>query len=145
MSEYTTQQQDTTTKNFYDSKVVPAAAIAELWSAQDPNANAQELFKTFLSNESAAQKVDLNKWDDCESRFEPNELKWIADFIVNNLVFCRETMNSQDDEVCAKVMQLLWDVLNLFGEEQDLPKNMASRYQVLQTGLKQMFVDKVLT
>lgn len=127
LSEYTQQQPDTQ-KSFFDSKVVPASSVADLWIAANPNAHAQELFKTFLQNESTVQKVDLNKWDDCESRFEPNELKWIADFIVNNLVFCRTQLNCQDDEVCAKILQLLWDVLNLFGEQQDLPQHMASRY-----------------
>lgn len=53
----------------------------------------------------------MNKWDENESRFEPQELKWVANYIVNNLVFCRGLY--LDDQASAAVMHLLWEVLDI--------------------------------
>lgn len=119
LSEYTTQPAvQSTQQHFFDSKVIPTNQIATLWDSPDPNAHAQSLFLAYLQNESLSQKTDLNKWDDCESRFEANELRWIADFIVNNLVFCRTQLKlTDDDKTTSQVLQLLWEVLNLFGEQ----------------------------
>lgn len=97
-----TQPQPTTQEAFNDSKVVRSSQIAGLWEAKDPNAHAQELFNNWLHSESQMRKEDLNKWDECESRFEPAELKWIGNFIVNNLVFCREL--GLEDNASAHVM-----------------------------------------
>lgn len=72
--------------------LVPAAAIQDLWESEDPNAKAQEHFLNYIQVESKRRDEDLQKWDDCERRFEPNELKWIANFTVDNLVFCKDKL-----------------------------------------------------
>lgn len=125
---------------------MPAACIDELWNAEDPNAKAQELFQNYLQTESTKRNEDLNKWDDCESRFEPNELKWISNFNVDNLVFCRTNLMVDDETVCSQILQLLWEVLDLFGQGQcDLDNHTGNRYRHLSSGLKMMFEEKALT
>ncbi len=71
-----------------------------------------------MQSEAEARKQDLNKWDDCESRFEPNELKWIGNFMVDNLVFCKNTLKCDDGGACSQLGQLLWEVLDIFGDQQ---------------------------
>jgi len=102
MSEHEVTKMDSP-KAVEELRLVPTAVIDELWNAQDPNAKAQELFLTYLSTESTKRNEDLNKWDDCESRFEPNELKWIANFNVDNLVFCK-TRACITDESCLSAV-----------------------------------------
>lgn len=118
------------------SCVVPPDCVQSLWSAQDPNAKAQELFMNFLEAESKSKGEDLNKWDDCESRFEPNELRWIGNFIVNNLVFCKSKLCLENDAACAQILHMLWDTMDLFGNHGDLESQLADRYKHLQNCLK---------
>ena len=104
------------------------------------------MFQNYLQTESTKRNEDLNKWDDCESRFEPNELKWIANFNVDNLVFCRTNLMVEDEAVCSQLLQLLWEVLDLFGQGQsDLDNHTSNRYRHLSSGLKVMFEEKTLT
>lgn len=135
-----------TPKAVEEPRIVPSAVIDELWNAQDPNAKAQELFLSYLSTESAKRNEDLNKWDDCESRFEPNELKWIANFNVDNLVFCKTKACIADESCMSAVIQLLWEVLDLFGQHDgDLDQQTANRYKHLSSGLKKLYEEKALT
>lgn len=124
---------------------MPAGDIDALWNAEDPNAKGQELFMNFIQAESQSKKEDLNKWDDCESRFEPSELRWISNSLVNNLIFCRTKLNVEDEGVCSQLLQILWEVLDLFGDRQDLEAKMADRYRHMQECLKRMYEDKQLT
>merc|ERR1712166_61374 len=103
MSEHEVTKMDSP-KAVEELRLVPTAVIDELWNAHDPNAKAQELFLTYLSTESTKRNEDLNKWDDCESRFEPNELKWIANFNVDNLVFCKSKLCLEDDDACSQLL-----------------------------------------
>lgn len=42
---------------------------------------------------------DCQAYDKFENRYESSELKWIADFIVNNLVFLRGSLGIQDPKI----------------------------------------------
>lgn len=72
-----------------DLSVIPASQISAVWNAADPSAQVKQLFLQFLAQESEAKRQDFQKWDEFEMRFEENELNWISDFILNNLVFCK--------------------------------------------------------
>lgn len=49
-------------------------------------------------------------------RFETNEIEWISQYILNNLVFCKSELQLKDDRVIASLMEILWQILDLFGE-----------------------------
>jgi len=55
-------------------------------------------------------------WNENENRFENNELKWIADFIVGNLCFVRKDLQIMDDEATAFIMEALWKTLDLLSD-----------------------------
>lgn len=84
--------------------MIPAAQISALWNATDPSAHAKQLFLTYLSNEGEAKKLDFQKWDQYEMRFEASELDWISDFILNNLVFCKSQLKLSNDRITAVVL-----------------------------------------
>ena len=45
-------------------------------------------------------------WNENENRFESNELKWIADFLINNLVFIRSELQVTDADNTASIMEV---------------------------------------
>ena len=63
--------------------------VNDLWEAENPNEAAQRLILAHVENVSEQTGEDWRSWDENEDRFEPNELKWIADFAVRNLVFIK--------------------------------------------------------
>lgn len=63
----------TSEKHVEEPRLIPSAAVQEVWTSSDPNLKAQELFTEFLRTESGRRDQDLNKWDDCENRYEPAE------------------------------------------------------------------------
>lgn len=80
-------------------------------------------------------------WDEFEKRFENNELKWIADFVVNNLVFVKTTLKLSNAKTEAEVLQLLWETLDLFGPDQDVESAIQSRYKILREGLTRLNLE----
>ena len=80
-------------------------------------------------------------------RFEASELDWISDFILNNLVFCKSQLKLANDRITAVVLQALWQTLDLFSEETDLPlaTQMTSRYERLQSTVKRLHAENEIT
>lgn len=79
-------------------------------------------------------------WNENENRFENNELKWIADFIVGNLCFVRKDLQIMDDEATAFIMEALWKTLDLLSDQKpSLQAAMSARVQIFQQGLMQIF------
>ena len=52
-----------------------------------PNAVVQKILLEYIKDFSESIGKDLVSWDEYEARYETNELKWISDFVINNLVF----------------------------------------------------------
>ena len=50
----------------------------------------------------------MTGWDENENRFEPNELKWIADWVVNGLCFAKKELMLENVEHVSQVVELLW-------------------------------------
>ena len=82
---------------------------------------------------------NLHTWDENESRFEPNELKWIGDFIINNLIFIKKELKIDDPEAIAHLLHVLWQTLDLFSDQVELELGLVNRYEKLQGGLKTCF------
>lgn len=87
---------------------------------------------------------DLVSWDEFESRFEANELKWIADFVVNNMVFVKTTLKIDDTVCISKILAAFWTTLDLFGPADELEAALASRYEKLHQSLRKLFEDEVI-
>ena len=87
----------------------------------------------------------MRTWDENESRFEANELKWIADFVVRNLIFIKKELQIDSDETTAHLLHVLWQTLDLFAEQVDMDTGLATRYEKLQMGLKHCFLQKLIT
>ena len=69
---------------------------------------------------------DWRSWDENEDRFEPNELKWIADFAVRNLVFIKSDLQITDLDAISHMMQVLWMTLDLLNKNASMDLNQAS-------------------
>ena len=66
-------------------------------------------------SETAGQ--DWSKWDDTEDRFEADELNWIAQYVLNNLVFIKSDLGLSNPEAISHVMQVLWKTLDLLNPD----------------------------
>lgn len=69
--------------------MITASHVELVWNSAEPSAHVKQLVLQYVAQEGEAQKTDLQKWDELEMRFEAGELDWIADYILNNLVFCK--------------------------------------------------------
>lgn len=80
-------------------------------------------------------------------RFETNEIEWISQYILNNLVFCKSELQLKDDRVIASLMEILWQILDLFGEQKNLSiaDEMSNRYNLLQSSLKKLLRENLIT
>jgi len=66
---------------------------------------------------------------------------------LNNLVFCKSELSLKDDRAVASLLEILWQILDLFGEQKNLSiaDEMSNRYNLLQTSLKKLLRENVLT
>ena len=70
----------------------------------------------------------MRSWDENENRFESNELKWISDYVVNNLVFIKTKLQIENKEAIAHLLHVLWQCLDLFSEQNDVNSGLQIRY-----------------
>ena len=50
-----------------------------------------------MNDQSEKQGGDINAYDENENRYEPNqELKWLADYLVNSLVLSKSDLHLED-------------------------------------------------
>ena len=125
--------------------VIKPEKVQELWDAKDPNQQAQQLLLDHIEELGESVGQNLLTWDENESRFEPNELKWIGDFIINNLIFIKRELNIDQPEAIAHLLQVFWQTLDLFGEQAELEVGLLNRYEKLQNELKRCFSQKIVT
>ena len=119
--------------------------VDELWDSPEPNMYAQNLLLEHIEEFGEATQQDLMSWNENENRFEPNELKWIADFVVGNLVFVKKELKINDQERISFILEILWKTLDLFDESQtDLQGAMSMRVSKLQGGLMQIFAQGIV-
>ena len=121
--------------------------VQALWDAEDPIAVASKLILEFIEDESERTGQNWTNWDEYESRFEANELKWISDYIIRNLVFVRSDLGIEEPEAICHLMHILWLTLDLLNGEQsdDLEEASAVRFAQLKNGLKRLFSERILT
>jgi hypothetical protein len=63
----------------------------------------------FIDDYNEANGTDIQKYDEYEKRYEPNqELKLLADYIINGLVFLKHDCKMSDDDATAEVLHCLW-------------------------------------
>ena len=86
----------------------------------------------------------MRTWNEFESRYEENELKWISDYVVSNLVFIKNELKITENEAISHVLHVLWTTLDLFAENQDLEGAKANRYENLRSGLEHCFAQRLL-
>ena len=77
----------------------------------------QSIILSHLEDIKDQSGADWRTWDAFEDRFEPNELKWISDYIVRNLVFVRTELSINDPDTTSHILQALWKTLDLLNEE----------------------------
>ena len=111
------QQSDRTA--MFNLYLLKPAQVETLWEAEDPNKMAQKLILAHIEDISESTGEDWRSWNENEDRFEANELKWIADYVVRNLVFIRVDLKIEDPDACSHLMQALWKTLDLLNS--DLP------------------------
>ena len=121
-------------------------SIQALWEAEDPNKFAQNLILSHVEEISEVSGEDWRKWDDTEDRFEGDELKWIADYVVRNLVFIKSDLCLDQPDAVSHVMQVLWKTLDLLNPEAStsLTEATQERYMQLRNGLKRLFEEGIV-
>lgn len=73
----------------------------------------QELLQEYIKLYSSEHKKDINKYSQNEMRYEKNwELKWIADYIINALVYVKSELKMEDTDAIAETLQALWETLD---------------------------------
>ena len=88
---------------------------------------------------------DLNAFDQNEDRFERNqELKWLADFIVNALVVCKHDLQMEDPANIAEVVEIMWKTLDYRNLEDEIENGGAAvhgRFTFLQKSIVDLFTN----
>jgi len=64
--------------------------------------------------------------------------------VVNNLVFVKSKLKIDEPIKIAKILQLFWITLDLFGPQDDLESALSSRYENLHNGLKKLFLELII-
>ena len=77
----------------------------------------QSLLLNHLEDVKEQSGTDWCTWDAYEDRFEANELKWISDYVVRNLVFVRTELRINDPDTTSHILEALWKTLDLLNEE----------------------------
>ena len=128
----------------YSMYLLKPENVCDLWESSEPNADAQKLILSHIEDCSEVTSEDWRTWDENEDRFEANELKWIADFVVRNLVFIRSDLHVTNDDTVSHLMQILWKALNLLERDttMDLSEASQNRFTQLKNGLKRLFEMK---
>ena len=121
--------------------------VCSLWEDSNPNAAAQKLILAHVEDCEEQLGQDWHSWNENEDRFEANELKWIADFVVRNLVFIRSDLQITNDDTASHLMQVLWKALDLMNNDPPMQLDQASqnRFIQLKNGLKRLFEQKSIT
>jgi len=97
----------------YEVYVVGPDQVDDLWNSEDPCNTAQDMLLEHLAVLSEKAGQDLNAFDQNENRYEKNqELKWLADFVVNALVHCKHDLKMDDPIHIAEVIECLWKTLD---------------------------------
>ena len=112
----------------YKLFVVKPEDVNPLWEAEDPSTMAQELLKDFLPvfSESLGG-IDINYFSENETRYEPNqELKWLADFLINGLVLLKHDLAMEDVESISDVLQAMWETLDFMNVDDQLDQGGAA-------------------
>jgi hypothetical protein len=135
----------------YKSYVIKPEQVDELWEAADPLDKAQELLLEFIDqyNETNGQNIQI--YDEYEKRYEPNgELKLLADYLINGLVFLKHDCKMTDNDAIAETLDCLWQTLDFLNTqlEIEMPDGSAgavhSRFEKLQEGLSSLFAEKMI-
>ena len=45
------------------------------------------------------------------------ELKLLADYLINCLVFCKESLKSSDDDTTAEILNAMWNTLDFLNTD----------------------------
>ena len=84
-----------------------------MWNSTDPIAMASDLILEHIAVLSEEHGKDLNKYDDNEKRYEPNqELKWLSDYLINCLILLKHKLCIADPEILAETLDALWKTLD---------------------------------
>ena len=100
--------------------VIEPDMVDALWEDANPNQACQKILLEYICEWGESIGKDLTQWDEYEDRYEASELKWIADFIVNNLCFIKLQLKINDCEQIAKILQMFWNTLNLFETDSNI-------------------------
>ena len=119
----------------YKYFVVKPEQVDSLWNAEDPIAFASDLIIEHLAVLSEEKGVDLNKYNEFEKRYEPNqELKWLSDYLVNGLILLKHELKIEDPDVLAETLNALWrtlDFLNVTDKIENGGAAVHSRFNIL--------------
>jgi hypothetical protein len=89
----------------YKLYAIKPEMVDPLWNSEDPCAMAQEILLEHIDDLSAANGTNYQEYNENEKRYEKNcELRLLADYLINCLVFCKESLKHTDDDVTAEVL-----------------------------------------
>ena len=102
----------------YKLYVVKPEMVESLWNSEDPCAMAQELLIEHIDDLSEAHGTNYQQYDENEKRYEKNmELKLLADYLINCLVFCKESLKSSDNDTTVEILHAMWNTLDFLNTD----------------------------
>jgi len=62
---------------------------------------------------SEEKGMDINIYNEFEKRYEPDqELKWLANYLVQSLIFFKQDLSLENDETIADLLNTFWKTLD---------------------------------
>ena len=138
------QQQERPEEEVYAECVLFPSHISQVWESEQPNQAVQQHLLNYIDRISQTHDRKYQDWDEFENRYEPSELKWLADFELHNLIFLKETLKLEDDVIVTETLDVLWRTLDLFSSDTELKDAAAFRFNKLREGLTGLFAEKKL-
>lgn len=131
----------------YSKFMIKPDQIEDLWNAEDPCQVAQDHINEYLDAKSKGSGKNINAYNENEKRYEPNqELKILADYVVNGLVVIKQDLSFTDADACADLLQILWDTLNFLDyNPKTFQEAVQSRFDFLLENVQEMFSRKQIT
>ena len=131
----------------YKLYLVKPEMVESLWNSEDPCAMVQELLLEHIDDLSQAHGNNYQNYDENEKRYEKNmELKLLADYLINCLVFCKESLKTSDDDTTAEILHAMWNTLDFLNTDSSIDDNddgaVFKRYGILQEELSVLFQEK---
>ena len=88
--------------------------VDSIWTAEDSIDATCKILFTFFEEYKDKKGIDLQAHTQYENRYENSELRWLASYIVNNMVFVKSDLGIENPKAVALMLHVMWEALEPF-------------------------------